>query len=142
MAYQLEGEWMGDVNDVLDAIKAFDYYWAPQGYWAVDGRKSAIEQRLRPLVGNAFDDRWVFSMIVKLEEGNFIPPHEDKPLAPGVTRRHLVLSANDKSWCMHGNEWQQLDVGGVYTMEPQYVHAAINWGVEPRIHLVVDSAND
>ena len=120
--------------------ESFEYYWAPQGYWCVDGRKSPLEAAFHPLVTPWIPgDRWVFSMLVKLEEGNYIPPHADKPLAPGVTRYHLVLSTNPLSWCMHSNEWQQMLASTVYTMEPQFVHAAINWGVTPRIHLVVDT---
>lgn len=135
--YERCGTFQGSLPRVLSAIDNFSFFWAPQGYWCVDGRKSPIEKVLAPLVEGCFPGEWAFSMLVKLEQGNFIPPHHDKPLQE--TRRHLILSTDEYSWCMHDNVWQQLEAGGIYTMEPQYVHAAINWGATPRIHLVVDS---
>lgn len=139
MAYERCGTYTGPLDAALDAVDSFTYYWAPQGYWCVDGRKSPIEEQLRPLVDDCFPGDWAFTMLVKLEQGNTIPPHCDKPLAAGIVRRHLVIATDPSSWCMHGGEWQQLDAGGIYLMDPQYIHAAINWGVTPRIHLVVDS---
>ena len=123
-----------DAATLCDVANAFEYYWAPQGYWGVDGRFSALESTFRSLVPG----QWVFSMLTQLREGNSIPPHADKPLSPWVTRYHYVLGSNDYSWCMHDGVWQQLLPGHIYTMEPQYVHAAINWGATPRTHLVVD----
>ena len=139
--YVLDGEHRG-TQQVLSLLDQFEYKWAPQGYWIVDGREHPLENTVGPLVYDHLPPTWVFAMVIKLECGNSIPPHCDKPLAAGVTRRHLVLDTNDSSWCMHNNRWQQMELGGVYTMEPQFVHAAINWGVTPRIHLVVDSKED
>lgn len=135
--YEPDGSY--SVDEVLVAADSFEYYWAPQGYWAVDGRVSPIEATLRGYVDSVFPGEWVFSMLVKLTTGDSIPPHCDKPLADGVVRRHLVLATNPLSWCMHDYTWQQMETGGVYTMRPEFIHAAINWGSTPRLHLVVDT---
>ena len=137
--YAYQGDYRGQSLSML--AESFEYYWAPQGYWCVDGRFSPIEPAFRELVGNAIPGTWGFTMLTKLEQGNYIPPHNDKPLAEGVTRYHLVLQSNEHSWCMHDNQWQQMAAGGVYTMNPQYVHAAINWGATPRVRLVVDTVD-
>lgn len=120
----------------VDETPAFEYKWAPQGYWIVDGREHPLEAVFAHL---PVPGKWQFSMLTKLEQGDSIPPHSDKPLAEGLTRYHFVLSTDPHSWCMHDGEWQQLQAGSFYTMEPTRTHAAINWGNTPRIHLVVDT---
>ena len=137
--YELCGKYNGDVAYLEALAEAFVYKWAPQGYWIVDGREHPVEKALGPLVYDLMPAPWAFTMITKLTQRDMIPPHNDKPLPVGVTRRHLIIATNDNSWCMHGGTWQQMQAGEVYTMEPQYVHAAINWGATPRIHLVVDT---
>lgn len=127
-----------DVAPILHLVNSFEYKWAPQGYRIVDGRERPLESTVHDLAGIP-GGPWVFSMVIKLEQGDNIPPHCDKPLPVGVTRYHLVLQSNDMSYCMHDGDWQQLAAGGLYIMNPRLLHAAINWGNTPRIHLVVDT---
>lgn len=136
--YERVGTLDGDRDELTARASSFEFYWAPQGYWAVDGRVAPLEEVLGPYVKGYVGPRWDFSMLVKLEQGNTIPPHTDKALATGLTRYHFVLSTDPYSWCMHDGVWQQLEAGGVYTMRPELIHAAINWGATPRLHLVVD----
>jgi aspartyl/asparaginyl beta-hydroxylase (cupin superfamily) len=77
-------------------------------------------------------------MLVVLRPGGNIGMHVDVPEAEGLTRYHLVLSTNDRCWSYHDGDWQQLESGGIYTVDPTRLHASINWGESMRVHLVAD----
>jgi hypothetical protein len=62
--------------------------------------------------------------------------HQDPPIA-GV-RYHVPLVLNDGCWVFHGGTWQQLEVDQGYVMDPTVEHGAVNWGTNPRMHLMVD----
>lgn len=62
--------------------------------------------------------------------------HVDPPLP--APRLHLPLAVNPGCWSFSDGVWQQLEVGGVYRMNPAVVHGAVNWGPTPRIHLMLD----
>lgn len=104
-------------------------------YDLVDGRLLPVEEAFRPYLGHMFPGEWKFCFLVILEQGGSIEPHKDKDELP---RYHIVLATNDKSWSYHEGDWQQLELGGVYRMDPRGTHASINWGTK-RIHLIIDT---
>ena len=57
-------------------------------------------------------------------------------------RFHLVIQTNPDCWMLHDGQWQQLEPGGIYTLDPLIPHASVNWGNEPRVHFVVDVLHD
>lgn len=86
------------------------------------------------------DPRWI--TVVSLLPSQQIVAHRDPALPPGVIRYHVPLQTNEHCWSMHEGEWQQLEVGGIYTMTPEGWHGAVNWGSVVRLHLLVDAAGD
>lgn len=65
-----------------------------------------------------------------------IPAHTDPPL-PGP-RLHIPLETSPDCWTFSAGQWQQLDVGRMYRMDPTVVHGAVNWGPTRRVHLMLD----
>ena len=53
-------------------------------------------------------------------------------------RYNVVLQTNQRCWNFHDGDWQQLELGGIYTMDASKEHASINWGDTERVHLVLD----
>lgn len=90
----------------------------------------------QPVLGDVFPGTWTNAMLVILLPGMMIPKHTDGQ--PEHWRRHVVLQTNDSVWVYHDGQFQQLDRGGVYQMDPMKPHGALNWGGDPRIHLFVD----
>ena len=82
---------------------------------------------------------WRAAMAVIIPPRGAIPLHADLPLGEGWTRYHLVLQTNVNAWSFHDNSWQQLALGGIYSVDPAQQHASMNWGETDRIHLVVDT---
>jgi hypothetical protein len=79
-------------------------------------------------------------MLVALRPwGGNTPMHVDELEREGLARYHLVLQTNDRCWNFHDGDWQQLELGGVYTIDVSRNHASINWGATLRVHLVVDA---
>lgn len=85
-----------------------------------------------------FGDQIVWITVVSLLPSQQIVAHCDQPLPDGVIRYHLPLQTNFGCWSYHGGDWQQLDVGRVYSMDPAVEHGAVNWGSEIRMHLLLD----
>lgn len=93
-----------------------------------------------PVLSHVFPGRWVYANLIRLLPGMTIPYHTDGE--PQFRRRHLVLQTNDMVWVFHDGGFQQLDLGGVYRMDPTKPHGAVNWGAEERIHLFVDTLTE
>lgn len=87
---------------------------------------------------------WDLAMLMGIKPGGYIPFHTDHPAEENglsgkvLQRYHLILRTNSKCWNFHAGDWQQLEVGGVYQMDPTKEHASINLGDTVRVHLVVD----
>ena len=107
----------------------------PLRYATTDVKKTneVFHEHLKDL----FPGEWIKCFCSIINPDGSIMPHADVD-ANGRTRCHLVLKTNKDCWHMHDNEWQQLKEGEVYSMDPTKVHAAINWGEEPRVSFVVD----
>ena len=91
-----------------------------------------------PLLGDRFTGAWLYAQLVILFPGGALTQHTDGQL--GRSRRHLVLQTNPHVWIFHDGAWQQLPLGGVYSMDPTKPHGAVNWGHAPRVHLLMDVA--
>jgi hypothetical protein len=91
------------------------------------------------VVANAFDlwGQVQSAFIVSLLPMQQIPLHVDASIAPAV-RYHIPIRTNPDCWSFHAGEWHHLEVGGLYRMDPIDPHGAVNWGAEPRWHLLVD----
>jgi hypothetical protein len=90
----------------------------------------------QPHIGARFPGEWEMAFMVILFPGMSIPVHTDG--IPEIFRRHVVLQTNDKVWCHHDGDWQQLPLGTAWSMDPMRPHGAVNWGKDPRIHLLID----
>ena len=76
------------------------------------------------------------AMIVALYPSSQLVAHCDPPIA--ATRLHIPVQINDGCHVFHGGQWQQLETGRSYAMDPTITHGAVNWGTETRFHLVID----
>ena len=127
------------VKALYEAAKGLRLDESNQGYGSTSDRPREVEETLRPLLGSMFPNPWSYVMVVSVKTNGTLPPHADGALTAGTTRYHVVLQTNPLAWCLHDEVWQQLAQGGIYTMDCSKVHAAVNWGPEPRVHLVIDT---
>lgn len=135
--YQKVGQYKGNLAPLIELLSSLSLGAKPIGYEATNATQvEKIKDIYQPLLANIFPGEWLDTMIVSVMPLGMLHPHRDG-FKPG-TRHHLVLQSNPMSWCFHDGEWQQLEAGGIYTMEPTKTHGAVNWGDKPRIHLVVD----
>ena len=88
------------------------------------------------LLGPMFPGKWTRSSVVSLYPSQQIVAHRD-PAIEGI-RHHIPLDLNEGCWVYHAGDWQQLEVGRVYQMDPTELHGAVNWGSTTRLHLIID----
>ena len=137
MAYEARGRYEGDLAQLNELVAGFEFRAKPAGYEATNATQEAgLMAALLPLLGDVLPGRWTGVMVTTVLPGGFLPLHRDGA-KPG-TRFHLVIETNAASWCLHGGEWQHLEAGGIYTIEPTIAHGAVNWGDTPRTHLIFD----
>ena len=139
--YERVGTYDGKVplQELASRLDAFDVAWTttPGNYGTTVEHLGSIRDAFAD-IAEAVPGTWAYSMLTILPPGGFIPFHRDVPPGSGLERFHLVLSDNERCWCFHAGDWQQLDLGGVYRMDMTGEHASINLGETPRVHLVVD----
>lgn len=134
--YQQVGRYGGDLSVLAERIHALrPAPTQPLGYLTTDS--AATMALYRPLLDGFFPGEWLKCFLSIVWPNGSIMPHQDLDAA-GRHRQHLVIKTNPDSWCMHDGTVQQLDAGGVYIMDQTRVHAAMNWGADVRVHLVVD----
>ena len=109
-----------------------------QGYCTTDRQRT--QEIYEPLLCHALPHGlWKMAMLAIVWPHGSIYPHADGDNEyDGCRRYHIVLQNNQLCWHLHDGKWQKLKEGGIYVMNPLKEHAAINWGGDPRIHLVVD----
>jgi len=135
--YQRVGAYPGPTRPLVAPLAQFGLQPSREGY-ATTPWEAALAC-YRPLLADTFPGEWTYAIAVVIWPNGTIPPHEDGDTQRERSQRyHLVLQSSQKAWVLHDGTWQQLDEGGIYTMDPLTTHAAVNWGGEPRIHLVVD----
>lgn len=82
--------------------------------------------------------------VVTLHVNQQIPAHRDAFDAE-LIRYHVPITTNPLAWSLSEADdgtkidWQHLDVGHVYALNPTRLHGAVNWGDQPRVHLMVDA---
>lgn len=85
---------------------------------------------------NPLPGRIQLATFVALYPSSQIVAHCDPPIQG--RRHHFPLLLNPHSWVFHAGEWQQLEIGRVYQMDPSELHGAVNWGDSMRLHLILD----
>jgi hypothetical protein len=139
--YERVGNYDGKIplQELASRIASFDVAWAPDGHGTTTDHLIAVRDAFCADLADALPGEWAYSMLVALQpNGGSIPLHRDLPQRAGLLRHHLVLQTNPACWNFHGGDWQQLELGGIYTVDPMVEHASINWGDTQRIHLVID----
>ena len=138
--YKWTGSYDGPVplKTLAERLESFVIAWAPSGYGTTTehGSLGDVFPELRPYVQGEWP--YVMGIVVK-PSGGAIRLHKDTPSSTGVRRHHVVLQTNPACWSFHDGEFQQLEEGGIYTLDETREHAAVNWGETERIHLVIDA---
>jgi hypothetical protein len=132
--YRLVGTVPG-AGGLLDLLPRLELLDRP-GYQVT--RKGPTIELVRPRLADYFPGRWMVARFAVVKPGGLIPPHTDPrgPTDPPVWRL-LVVQTSPDAWVMHAGDWQRLEPDGVYEADQSAVHAAVNFGKEPRVHLVV-----
>ena len=101
-------------------------------------RKGPTIELVRPLLAEYFPGQWLVARFVIVKPLGVVPPHTDPrgPTDP-PTWRLLVVQTSPDAWALHDGDWQRLEQDGVYEADQSVSHAAVNFGKEPRVHLVV-----
>lgn len=137
--YQLVGTFDGPLPELTEKASHFQLDLSPSGYGSTSDRFKEVRTGFYEALRALFPGAWPYSMIVTVFPNGAIPPHRDGPLNEGFERHHLILQTNPDCWSFHDGDWQQLERGGIYTMDCTRQHAALNWGESDRIHLVIDA---
>lgn len=137
--YERVGTYEGKtpLQELGDRFLEFDVAWAPSEYGTTVEHLTQVRDAY-PELADVLPGDWYRSMLVMIRPGGNIRMHKDVPEADGLTRYHLVLATNDDCWNYHDGDWQQLELGGIYTVDHTRQHASINFGESMRVHLVVD----
>ena len=139
--YERVGTYDGKVplQELASRLDGFTVAWttAPGNYGTTVEHLGSIRDAFSD-VAEFIPGAWPYSMLTVLPPDGFIPFHSDVPSGSGLERFHLVLSTNERCWNFHEGSWQQLELGGIYSMDMRGEHASLNWGDTPRVHLVVD----
>lgn len=138
--YHRVGSYQGKtpLQELGDRFLQFDVAWTPTDYGTTVEHISQVRDAYRAELADVLPGDWFRSMLVAIRPGGNIRMHQDVPEAPGLTRYHIVLATNDRCWNYHDGDWQQLEPGGIYTVDATREHASINWGESMRVHLVAD----
>lgn len=79
---------------------------------------------------------WVYIDLLTIYPKGFVHLHTDT--SRGWIRWHVVLQTNPDAWCFAGGVWSHLPLGTTWTVDTTAPHGSVNWGSEPRIHLIFD----
>lgn len=113
--------------------------WGSTGTSTKHFHDSAVAEPFQTRLSMFVPKVWEMSMLTAVKAlGGTLSFHLDEFNTKSHVRYHVVLQSNPRCWVHHDGEFQLLEVGGVYTMDPTKYHAAVNWGETDRIHLVVD----
>jgi hypothetical protein len=126
------------LQELANRFLQFDVAWSPSDYGTTVEHQKLIRDAYRAELADVLPGEWFRSMLVLIRPGGNIPMHKDVPEGAGLTRCHLVLQTNDRCWNYHDGDWQQLELGGIYTVDLTREHASINFGEHMRVHLVAD----
>lgn len=135
--YQLVGRVLGAAG-LMEHLPQLELLDRP-GYQVT--RRGPTIELLQPRLAEHFPGRWLVARYVVVKPGGVIPPHTD-PRGPDDPPcwRLLIVQTSPDAWVMHDRDWQHLEQDGVYESDQQKVHAAVNFGKKPRVHLVIGTA--
>lgn len=140
--YRKVGEYRGDLDLLQRALTPL-LSWSPNGsatkHFHDGDMRELIVEELSPLIPGDFE---MVMMTAVRGLGGTLPYHADTFNTKKLQRHHLIVQSNSLSWVLHNGDWQQLEVGGIYQMNPTYTHASVNWGESPRVHIVVDTTKE
>ena len=136
--YYRVGTYAGRVplHELAERFGQFDIAWAPTGYGTTIDHFVAVRDAYCRDLQDAIPGVWASSMLVAIQPEGHIRKHTD--IIGKGERHHLVIQTNPDCWSYHDGTWQQLEPGGIYTVDQSKEHASINLGEQVRIHLVVD----
>lgn len=136
--YYRVGTYAGRVplQELADRLGQFEIAWAPTDYGTTVDHFVAVREGFSADLQDALPGVWASSMLVVIRPEGHIRKHTD--ILDKGERYHLVLQTNEDCWNYHDGDWQQLEAGGIYTVDQSKQHFSINMGHELRIHLVVD----
>ena len=133
--YQRVGQYPGALKPLIDAI-VYPANVSGEGYRTIhDGWVQSVYE---PYLKEWLPGQWVRCFLSIIWHNGFIEPHVDTDMQEGTNRVHVVFQTNPYCWYLHDQQWQQLEAGGIYTIDPSKPHASINWGHQERIHFVLD----
>ena len=131
--YHKVGHYTGPLQPLV-AIIPYPSDASGMGYRTVHGQEALYASYLR----DTFPGTWARGFFSIIWKDGSIVPHLDSDMRADATRFHLVIQTNPDCWMLHDGQWQQLEAGGIYTLDPLIPHASVNWGHSTRVHLVVD----
>lgn len=148
---------MGAITPATGAGVSLDVWerWEAWAYnWAQTVRSASAMLPLETTLPQILDDLRTISWFrdatfgwvrfVYLGPSQQIVKHTDVVEGGPVTRYHIPILTNDGCWCYHEsphehtNGWKRLYANQLYQMDPTQPHGAVNWGSEPRVHLLID----
>jgi len=137
--YQLAG--FVDPSPLVEMLTPlFPTTWESSGY-LLNPLPDCLRDAVREVLTPKITGEWYRAKLISVKPGGIIHMHADpRPDgAPVTTRYHVVLRTNPYCWNYHDGDMQQLIIGGVYAIDELLEHASVNWGRDPRIHLVIDT---
>jgi len=79
---------------------------------------------------------WIYADLATIFSKGVLHLHKDG--YRNWERRHVVLQTNDEAWNYHDGTWVHMPLGTVWKIDPRLPHGSLNWGKDPRIHLIFD----
>ena len=131
------GTYDGPIRPLVEQAYSLVPGASREGYCTV--HDFSVGTQYAPIFQQIIPGHWVRSFLSIIWHNGTIPPHIDTDMREDAIRSHVVLDTNAECWYLHDGQWQQLQTGGVYRMDPLKIHASVNWGHGARIHLVVDT---
>ena len=97
---------------------------------------SEVRPLFEPVLEGLFPGPWVYVDLLTIYPKGWVHLHTDT--SHGRIRWHVVLQTNPDAWVFSGGVWAHLPVGTVWTVDTEEPHGSVNWGREPRLHLIFD----
>lgn len=124
------------LDDLVRVVPFVDGTGILMDYAAAHPASGPFADEISQLLGR----KALYMMVNEIPPGIIAPPHTDT-LPQRVQRWHLPLQTNAMSfwWDEVSNHFMHMIQGIWYGPVPYYArHSVMNFGTEPRIHVVVD----
>lgn len=127
-----------EIDLALILAKQLDLAPGPGGSRMSDFTETQRRFYREPFLSAFPKGEWTKCTVVALSSMCQIPLHVDHPQDVKGRRYHVPIQTSNDAWCFSDGSWQQLVLGRMYRMDPTRPHGAVNWGLETRLHLLVD----